>query len=110
MIKKLIRGIITLCGGLLGYGVSFLFRGLIIVTNLGDVLVLSENQKTIFSIICAVITAIIFFTIAPSIGRHGQKVAKDIESDLQKVPSADIGPGTFGLIGGLVLAYLISKL
>ena len=110
MIKKLIRGIITLCGGLLGYGVSFLFRGLIIVTNLGDVLVLSENQKAIFSIICAVITAIIFFTIAPSIGRHGQKVAKDIESDLQKVPSADIVPGIFGLIVGLFLAYLISQL
>ena len=110
MIKKLIRGIITLCGGLLGYGVSFLFRGLMIVTNLGDVLILSENQKFVFSIVCAVITAIIFFTIAPSIGKHGQRVAKDIETDLQKVPSADIVPGTFGLVVGLFLAYLISQL
>ncbi|GAB1475975.1 PIN/TRAM domain-containing protein [Bacillota bacterium] len=110
MIRKFIRGIITLCGGLLGYGVSFLFRGLIIVTNLGDVLIMTETQKNIFSIICAVITAIIFFTIAPTIGKHGQKVAKDIESDLQKVPSADIVPGTFGLIIGLFLAYLISQI
>ncbi len=110
MIRKLIRGIITLCGGLLGYGVSFLFRGLIIVTNLGDVLTLSESQKDIFSAICAVLTAIIFFIIAPTIGKHGQKVAKDIESDLQKVPSAEIVPGTLGLIVGLFLAYLISQL
>ena len=110
MIKKLIRSIITLCGGLLGYGVSFLFRGLMIVTNLGDVLVLNETQKTVFSIACAVVGAIIFFTIAPTIGRHGQKVAKDIESDLQKVPSADFVPGTFGLVIGLFLAYLISQL
>lgn len=110
MIKKLIRGIIALCGGLLGYGVSFLFHGLMIVTNLGDVLVLSENQKTVFSIACAVISAIIFFTIAPTIGKHGQKVAKDIETDLQKVPSADIVPGTFGLVVGLFVAYLISQL
>ncbi len=110
MIKKLIRAIITLCGGLLGYGVSFLFHGLLVVTNLGDVLVLSENQKTVFSIVCAVITAIIFFSIAPSIGRQGQKVAKDLESDLQKIPSVDFVPGTFGLVIGLFIAYLISQL
>ncbi len=110
MIKKLIRGIITLCGGLLGYGVSFLFRGLVIVTNLGDALVLSDNQEKMLSIACAVLGAIIFFTIAPTIGKHGQKVAKDIESDLQKVPSAEFVPGTFGLVIGLFLAYLISQL
>lgn len=110
MIKKLIRAIITLCGGLLGYGVSYLFRGLIIVTNLGDALAMTENQKNIFSLVLAVLTAIIFFTIAPTIGKHGQKVAKDIESDLQKVPSADIIPGTFGLVTGVFLAYLISQL
>ena len=110
MLRKLIRGIITLCGGLLGYGVSFLFRGLIIVTNLGDVITLSESQKDVFSIICAVLTAIIFFIIAPTIGKHGQKVAKDIEYDLQKIPSTEIVPGTFGLVVGLFLAYLISQL
>jgi uncharacterized protein YacL len=110
MIKKLIRGIITLCGGLLGYGVSFLFRGLMIVTNLGEVLVLNETQKTVLSIACAVVGAIIFFTIAPAIGKRGQKVAKDIESDLQKIPSADFVTGTFGLVVGLFLAYLISQL
>lgn len=110
MIKKLIRGVITLCGGLLGYGVSYLFRGLIIKTNLGDVIVMSETQGNVFSITCAVITAIIFFTSAPTLGKHSQKVAKNIESDLQKVPSADIIPGTFGLIIGLFIAYLISQI
>ncbi|HZK01939.1 MAG TPA: PIN/TRAM domain-containing protein [Anaerovoracaceae bacterium] len=110
MIKKFIRGIITLCGGLLGYGVSYLFRGLIIVTNLGEVIVLTETQKNILSTACAFLSAIIFFTIAPTIGKHSQKVARNIESDLQKVPSTDIIPGTFGLVVGVFLAYLISQL
>jgi uncharacterized protein YacL len=110
MIKKLIRGIITICGGFLGYGVSFLFRGLFIVTNLGDILVLSDNQKAVFSIFCAILSAIIFFKFAPTIGKHGHKVAKDIESDLQKVPSTDIVLGTFGLTIGFLLAYLVRQL
>lgn len=110
MIKKIFRGIFTLCGALLGYGVSFLFRGLIIVTNLGDVLVLSETQQNILSISFALMLAILFYIIAPSIRRHGQRVVKDIEYDLQKVPSSEFVAGTFGLVIGVFLAYLISQL
>lgn len=110
MIKKLIRSIITLCGALFGYGVSYLFRGLILVTNLGQVLVLTEVQQNILSVVCAILFAILFFVIAPIIGRHSQKVAKDIESDLQKIPSNEFIPGIFGLTIGLFIAYLISQL
>lgn len=110
MIRKLIRGIFTLCGALLGYGISFLFRGLIFVTNLGDVISLNKTQQDILSIICALVGAIIFFILAPYIGKHSQRVVKDIESDLQKVPSSEFITGTFGLVIGLFLAYLISHL
>ncbi|MGI6728589.1 MAG: PIN/TRAM domain-containing protein [Anaerovoracaceae bacterium] len=110
MIEKLFRAILTLCGALFGYGVSFLLRGLMIATNLEDVLILTETQKNILSIVCASISAIIFFILAPSIGRHSKKVAKGIESDLQKVPSTEFISGIFGLIIGVFLAYLISQL
>jgi len=110
MIRKIFRTIFTLCGALLGYGVSYLFRGLMIVTNLGDVIVLNESQQNILSIVCSVISAIIFFIIAPSIRKHSQKVAKDIETDLQKVPSSEFVAGIFGLVIGVFLAYLISQL
>lgn len=110
MLRKIVRGIITLCGALLGYGVSYLFHELMIVTNLGDVLRMTEMQKDIFSLVFALIVGFIFFMIAPTIGKQGQKVAKDLESDLQKVPTQDFVPGIFGLIIGLFLAYLISQL
>lgn len=110
MFRKLFRTVFTLCGALFGYGVSFLFRGLMIKTNLGDVLVLSEMQKNIFSIAIAILSGIIFFILAPSIGRHSKKVVKEFESDLQKVPSQELVPGIFGLLIGVFLAYLISQL
>lgn len=110
MIRKLLRGIITLCGGLLGYGLSYLFHGLMLVTNLGDVLVLNDTQKTVLSIVFALAFAFIFFFIAPTIGKQSQRVAKDIESDLQKVPSQEFIPGIFGLVTGLFIAYLISQI
>ncbi|NLY71111.1 MAG: PIN/TRAM domain-containing protein [Clostridiales bacterium] len=110
MIRKLIRGIFTLCGALLGYGISFLFRGLIFVTNLGDVISLNETQQDILSIIFTIIGGIIFFILAPYVGRHSQRVVKNIESALQKVPSSEFVTGTFGLVIGLFLAYLISHL
>lgn len=110
MIRKLFRAVFTLCGALFGYGVSFLFRGLMIVTNLGNVLVLSDIQKNILSIVCASVCGIIFFILAPSIGRQSKKVVDNIESDLQKVPPTEFVPGIFGLVIGVFLAYLISQL
>lgn len=110
MIKRLIRGIITLCGALFGYGISYLFRSLLKATTLGTQITLTGTQLNMLSIASALFFAILFFLIAPTIGRHSQRVAKDIESDLQKVPSSEFIPGIFGLTIGLFIAYLISQL
>lgn len=110
MFKKLFRGIFTLCGGLLGYGVSFLLRSLVRSDKLSEYITLTMTQERVFSIIFASLCAIIFFIIAPSITRGSQKVVKEIESDLQKVPITDFIPGIFGLVIGLFIAYLISQL
>ena len=110
MIKKLFRGIFTLCGALFGYGVSYLFRGLIVKTSLGDVLSLGTTNSTVFSGAAAIIFAFLFFLIAPSIGNHSKRVVREFESDLQKVPSTEFVPGIFGLVLGIFLAFLISQL
>ena len=110
MIQKLFRAIFTLCGALFGYGVSFLFRGLMVKTNLGEILTLGSTDRGLFSAVAAIIFAFLFFLIAPSIGNHSKRVVKEFESDLQKVPSTELVPGIFGLITGVFFAFLISQL
>ena len=110
MIQKLFRAVFTLCGALFGYGVSLLFRGLVIKTNLGEIVTLDAIDRSVFSAAAAIIFAFLFFLIAPSIGNHSRRVVKEFESDLQKVPSTEFVSGSFGLIGGIFLAFLISQL
>ena len=110
MIKKLLRIILSLVGVLFGYGFFLLLRFLIRGTGLAEKLLATETQQFIAAISCAFIFGLIFYLITPVIGRHGQKLAKNIETDLQKVPTNEIVTGTFGLIIGLVIAFLISQI
>jgi uncharacterized protein YacL len=87
MIKKLLRIIISLVGVLFGYGIFLLIRFLIKGTNLADKILATETQQFIAAICCAVIFGIIFYLMTPALGRHGQKLARNIETTLQKVPT-----------------------
>lgn len=110
MFRKIFRWIFTLCGGLLGYGASFLLINLMHSEKIHEFITLTRMQERIFSILFISLCALIFFIIAPSITRGSQKVAKEIEMDLQKVPAADLIPGIFGLVICLFIALLISQL
>lgn len=110
MIKKLLRIILSLVGVLFGYGVFLLLRFLVSETGLSGKLLATETQQFIAAISCAFIFGLIFYLITPLLGRHGQKLARNIETDLQKVPTNEIVTGTFGLIVGLVIAFLISQI
>lgn len=109
MIKKLLRMILSLVGVLFGYGFFLLLQFLIRDKELGEKLHTTEI-KIIVAVSCAIIFGLIFYLITPFIGRHGQKLAKNIATDLQKVPTNEIVTGTFGLIIGLVIAFLISQI
>lgn len=109
MIKKLFRIIFSLIGILFGYGIFLLAKFLIRETNLAEKIILTETQQFIGVICCALFFGFIFYLLTPVFGRHGEKLAKNIETDLQKVPTNDIVSGTFGLIIGLVIAFLISQ-
>ncbi len=110
MIKKLFRIIFSLVGVLFGYGIFLLFRFLIQSTDLADKILRAETQQFIAAVCCAVIFGLVFYFLTPVFGRHGEQLAKNIETDLQKVPTNEIVTGTFGLIIGLVIAFLISQI
>lgn len=109
MLKKLLKLILTVIGALVGYGV-FLVCGFVYAlsgTSLEDRF--TETQLFVAGVCFAIIFGIIFFRATPSLGKHSVKVAKGIESDLQGVSTNDIVSGTFGLIIGLIIAFLVSQ-
>lgn len=109
MIKKLFRIIFSLVGVLFGYGIHLLLIGLVKKTNLADKILATETQQLIAAISFALIFGIIFYVLTPIFGKHGVKLAKNIETDLQKIPTIEIITGTFGLMIGLIIAFLISQ-
>ncbi len=110
MIKKILRIFFGLVGVVFGYGIYLLLRGLIDSTGFVDKILVTETQNLIASVICSIIFGIIFFLLTPIFRKNGAKLAKNIETDLQKIPTNDIVTGTFGLIIGLIIAFLISQI
>lgn len=110
MIKKLFRIIFSLVGVLFGYGVFRLIKILYSMSFLSERYILTDTIEFISAISCAIIFGLLFFLLTPVFGRHGANVAKNIETDLQTVPTNDIVTGTFGLIIGLIIAFLISQI
>lgn len=110
MIRKLFRTIFTLVGFIFGVGVFLLVKYLMNDTALMKGIILSDTQSFIVGAAFAIIFGILFFFLSPTFGRHGANVAKTIETDLQKVPTNEILLGTFGLIIGLIIAFLITPI
>ncbi len=108
MIRKIFRGIFTLAGAILGVGIYLLLKFLFDDTPFVQSLEWTETQFFMVGVAIAIIFGLLFFLLTPAFGRQGAKVAKNIETDLQKVPANDILLGTTGLIAGLVMAFLIS--
>lgn len=110
MLKKLIRCILTAVGLIVGYGVFLVSQFILELSGVKLENTFSEAQLGIAGLIFAIIFGIIFFRATPSLGKHSVKVAKSIETDLQGVSTNDIVSGTFGLIVGLIIAFLVSQI
>lgn len=108
MFKKLFRGIFTIFGAVLSYAAFALFaeysKGSV------ETMDLTEAETVSMGVLFAIIFGIIFYLIAPFLGRQGSKMANNIGNDLKGVAGSDLLAGTAGLVIGLVVAFLLTKI
>ena len=112
MLKKLFRGLFTIIGMVAGYGLFTLFNYLAqeeAKTN-PDYMTLSKLEALGMGIFFAIIFGFVFYRIAPALGKTGNKIANNIGRDLQSVSANDLLSGVLGMIIGLVIAFLLTKI
>ncbi len=110
MLRKFFRAILTIIGGLLGYGISLVATYLISAFKLDILDGLTSTELLLARAGFVIIFAFLFFLLAPLINRQSKKVAINIESELQSVSEKNLIAGTIGLVVGLFLAFLISEI
>jgi len=110
MLRKLFRIAFTIIGSFAGYGIYRLVMYLLKLSRYWPKGGFNFWQEMGIAALFVIIFGIIFFNLAPIITRKSQNMANSIESDLQHVSSTELVAGTVGLVIGLVLAYLISKI
>lgn len=110
MLRKLFRGLVTLFGAAVGYGVSAILRYIIEDSGVDLNEAFTPGQQTAVAVVFAIIFAIIFFRLTPTLQKQGSLVASNIESDLQGVSGNKILAGVVGLIAGLVIAFLLAQM
>lgn len=104
MIEKIIKFSIGIMGALLGYGILAIVKAseLIIIPTTGWLgLIIGLGVSLLFGSM--------FYLLSPKLIKSGKILAQRIESELQNVPAYDIASGSFGLIIGLIIAFLLSK-
>jgi uncharacterized protein YacL len=110
MLQKLLRAVFTVAGAILGYGLYTLAKFLIELTGHKELVAFSQAQDLIVSALVAIIFALVFYRLTPALKKQGNKMANNLESDLQKMSANDVVMGTVGLIAGLIIAFLISQI
>jgi len=104
MIRNLIRGIITLLVGALGFYLSYLFLRLNLLQSLG------WNFSPVWTYAATVVLfAIIGFLVAPVSIRSFLSLMGWIDSRLTQVPTHDLMSGAVGAIIGLIISTLFSN-
>ncbi|MDP4126492.1 MAG: PIN/TRAM domain-containing protein [Bacillota bacterium] len=104
MIRNLIRGIITLLFGALGFFLDYLFLRLNLLQSLG------WNLSPVWTYATMVILfAIVGFLVAPITIRSVLTLMKWMESRLTRVPTHDLMSGAVGGIIGLIISSLFSS-
>ena len=109
MFKKLFNGAFTLLGAFVGYEAFVLLTKILYMQgfNVGN---MSSMEKICMSALFALIFGFIFYCIAPVLSRQGNRMADSIGNDLKTVSSTDLLGSVFGLIAGLVIAFLLTKI
>lgn len=105
MIDRIIRTVMTSVGAVLGYWIAKLSTSFGFLSNIEN-----NNLKTYIYFGVSILFGIIFFIISPKLIKVFKKGLKALEVRLQEMPAFDIILSSIGLIVGLVIAYLLSRL
>ena len=106
MLKKVFRVVLTVCGMLLGYGVSTY-----LVDNWDVLSGLQSTERILAVVLFTGIIGIIFFNFFSILSNQGRRVANSVAAEIsEKLSAEDLFPIVLGLIAGLVIAYLISPI
>lgn len=104
MLNKILRGLLTTCGLILGYALAAASYGTEFVKFLFHI----QQYDFLISIIITLLGGIIMYIISPLIIKLVWKISEFIEGVTQKMPVNDIMLAVLGLITGLVIANLFS--
>ncbi|AND86151.1 TRAM domain-containing protein [Clostridium tyrobutyricum] len=105
MLKKILRGLFTIIGLILGYSIG---RGMINSHYFQGSKYFNNGSVTVvlFLILTTVIFGIILFLISPWINLLITKIMDYIEKSLQKLPAAEILVGFLGALLGLLISAI----
>jgi len=106
MLRKVFRVVLTICGMLLGFGVSTY-----LVEHWNVLAGLNQSEAMLIVVITTGIFGIIFFNIFSTLTSRGEKVANSVAAELtEKISAEELLPVVLGLISGLLIAYLVSPI
>ncbi|MDO4870367.1 MAG: PIN domain nuclease [Bacillota bacterium] len=109
MLKKFFRGILTIVGLVVGYGMYQLLVYLCGLNGYDLENSLGTAEKAFVVVTLVFIFGLIFYKLFPVFTRGGRKAATNLESDLSNTSVNDLISATIGLIIGLIVAFLISR-
>ena len=111
MFRRFFRACFTFLGALIGYECFALCRYLVTQTDFaGGNAAITKAEETWFAAFFVIIFGVIFFRIAPALTRQSRKVADNIGNDLQGISPNELIGGTLGLVIGLVIAFLLTRI
>ncbi len=110
MIRKLLRAGITIIGAVFGAAVCGIIAYIMKQTGNDVNAIFSESEQIGIIIAFAIIFAIIFFKMAPVLGRQSGRFTRNIQHDLAGISGTQIIAATIGLIAGLFIAFLLTQM
>jgi uncharacterized protein YacL len=108
MIRRIIRGIITLLFGSAGLYIDYMLLKVADLTRLSEVVGLEVRSFWTY-IISFILCAIIGFFLAPVCMTFFLGLVRWLESKLIRMPTYDLIGGCIGVIAGLLIASLLSS-
>lgn len=112
MLKKLFKGAFTCVGSFVGY-LAFDY----LADKINEAAAenpsftpITQTEDLVMSIVFAIIFGIIFYRMTPILSKQGDRMATTINKDLQSVSANDFIGSTIGLVVGLVVAFLLTKI